>query len=390
MIRWKILKQSIKLLLATAFLWSCSEKKSNFGQDIFLEISERKEFKIGWDGLYNSFLTPYTLAPSDDKGLIYNYLNHSLDSIFFSKDSAWSKTGEMMEYEGPFGVERISSFFVWNDTIVLFTNSVLFFKSIQTGEVRKKILLKYPFFKDQKFDQISLSGNIENRFLSYDQKREKAYFMISNFTEKKFYPVSLDLKAGFFEKLPVYLDTIRLKELTLTLNIGQGSISTPDDPAIRLIGDRLFFTYPTFNELVRYEVEEKSQQKFSHESASFPSQRNFPQISSEKMEIMQALELSKNWQNQVSFGPLGYSLNNDLYFRFVQGGVAEASEKSGQIFLELFSKEFQKIQEVSISQLNPDLSRQYIQTKYGLMVKALDQPKEDVMYFYYLNINRSK
>jgi hypothetical protein len=62
-----------------------------------LEISERKEFKIGWDGLNNSFLTPHTKASSADRGLTYNYLNHSLDSIFISKDSAWSKTGEMME-----------------------------------------------------------------------------------------------------------------------------------------------------------------------------------------------------------------------------------------------------------------------------------------------------
>lgn len=46
MIRWKILKQSIKLIVAIAILWSCSEEKSNSGQDIFLEISERKEFKI--------------------------------------------------------------------------------------------------------------------------------------------------------------------------------------------------------------------------------------------------------------------------------------------------------------------------------------------------------
>ena len=110
-----------------------------------------------------------------------------------------------MEYEGSFGVGRMNSFFVWQDTIIIFTYSELFFKSIKTGEVRKKLLSSYPFFKNQKFENIGTSEVYENRFLSFDGREDKAYFMISNHIEKTFFPVRLDLKEGNFENVPVHL-----------------------------------------------------------------------------------------------------------------------------------------------------------------------------------------
>lgn len=391
MIRLKILKLKVKILALIQFLIliSCSEKET-FEQDIFLEVSERKEFKVGYDGLYHNTFTPVTLDSLGEKGLIYNYLNHSLDSIFISADSAWSKTGEPMESEGPFGVGRMNSFFVWQDTIIIFTNSELFFKSIKTGEVRKKLLISYPFFKDQKFDNIGSSEIYENRFLSFDAKEDKAYFMISNPIEKSFFAVLMDLKEGKFEKVPVYLDSVSLKAMSFSTSIANGKISAPDDPVMRLIGNRLYITYPAFSDMINYELDEKTQSGFSYESSSFPSRRSLPQNSQEKLEIKLALELLGKWQDQVSFGPLGYFQDSDLFFRFVKGEKQTTSNNFEQLFLEIFSKDLQKIDEKNISQLYPDLSRQYLQTKHGLMVKAKDQPKENVMYYYNLNIRRSK
>jgi len=391
MIRSKILKPKVEIVALIQFLIliSCSEKET-FEQDIFLEVSERKEFKIGYDGLYHNTFTPVTLDLSGEKGLIYNYLNHSLDSIFISTDSAWSKTGEPLEYEGPFGVGRISSFFVWKDNIILFTNSELFFKSIKTGEVRKKLLISYPFFKDKKFENIGSSELFENRFLSFDAREDKAYFMISNHIEKSFFPVRLDLIEGNFEKVPVHLDSVRLKAMSFSTTIANGNISAPDDPAIRLIGKRLYITFPSFSDIISFELEGETQQVFSHESSSFRSSRDLPQNSQEKLEIENALELLNGWQDQVSFGPLGNFEDSELFFRLVKGAKTDTLNNSEQIYIELFSEELQKNNEININDLNPDLSREYLQTKFGLMVKAKEQPREDVMYYYYLNIRRSK
>jgi hypothetical protein len=226
--------------------------------------------------------------------------------------------------------------------------------------------------------------------LSFDAKEDKAYFMISNHIEKSFFAVLMDLKEGKFEKVPVYLDSVSLKAMSFSTSIANGKISAPDDPVMRLIKNRLYITYPAFSDMINYELDEKTQSVFSYESSSFPSRRSLPQNSQEKLEIKQALELLGKWQDQVSFGPLGYFQDSDLFFRFVKGEKQTTSNNFEQLFLEIFSKDLQKIDEKNISQLYPDLSRQYLQTKHGLMVKAKDQPKENVMYYYNLNIRRSK
>jgi hypothetical protein len=127
MTRWKILKQSIKFLLTIAFLWSCSEEKSDLGQDIFLEISERKEFKIGDSGLVPELFNSVSLNESKTKGLIFNEVVHSLDSIFLSTDSAWVTEGEFLEMEGPYGVGTVFSFFNHGNHRI-FMNSQEFFR----------------------------------------------------------------------------------------------------------------------------------------------------------------------------------------------------------------------------------------------------------------------
>lgn len=390
MTRWKILRLKINLAVLIFVFWSCSGKESPPEQEFFFEISERKEFKIGYDGLYTSTFTPVFLDSSRAKGLIYNYLNHSLDSIFISADSAWSKTGKPMEYEGPFGVGRISSFLVWEDSIVLFTGSELFFKSIKTGEVRKKLLINYPLFKDQKFDHISFSEQFENQFLSLDSRESKAFFMIFNPMEKMFLPVVLDLNRDQFHKVPVSLDTSRLKELSFSLKVKNGMIASPDDPSIRWIGRRLYFTYPSFREILVFDLGTGLQQVFYPKSSLFPANRVLPEFGEDKMELNKAIDLNSEWQKQVSFGPLIYSEELELFYRFVKGQETDSKGKETPLFIEIFSGDMQKIGEKNLTEINFDLSRQYLQTQYGLMIKAKEQPNEDVMYYYNLNIRRSK
>lgn len=178
--------------------------------------------------------------------------------------------------------------------------------------------------------------------------------------------------------------------MSFSTSIASGNISAPDDPAIRLIGKRLYITFPSFSDIISFELEGETQQVFSHESSNFRSSRDLPQNSQEKLEIKNALELLNGWQDQVSFGPLGYFQDTELFFRFLKGEKPRESNNSEQLFLEIFSDDLQKIDEKNISKINPDLSRQYLQTNHGLMVKALDQPRENVMYYYYLKIRRSK
>ncbi|WP_338228127.1 DUF4221 family protein [Algoriphagus taiwanensis] len=376
--------------MGVILLWSCSDKKIDSEQDIFLEFSERKEFLIGWDGLYNSTYAPFHLDDTWEKGLIYNYMNHSLDSIFFEKDSAYSKTGEPMEVEGPSGVGKIGSFFVWKDTIVLFTVNEFFFKSLETGQVKKKLIKNYPEFKDNVFMSIRSSSIFENRFTSFDSEDDKAIFFISDEIQMDQMIWKFDFQNDLFEKIPIKLDTIKLKNYSPKFRIKRGSISGMDAPSLSLINQKLILSFPGFCDFIVFELQDQSQRDFSYESGLFPLERVISDFPSEELEIREAIDLSSAWQNQVTFGPFGYLEKEEVYFRLVVGPKQENSQQDADIFIEIFDKGFNKLVEKNLSSINQDIKRNYAFTKHGLALIAKDQPDEDVMYFYYLDILRSK
>lgn len=96
---------------------SCSEKESS-EQDIFLTVSERKKFHIGEGGLVPDRFHSVSLDESQSRGVIFNEIAHSLDSIFISADSAWTKNGDILDMEGPYGVGTVFSFFSDNENFI--------------------------------------------------------------------------------------------------------------------------------------------------------------------------------------------------------------------------------------------------------------------------------
>ncbi len=387
----KTLRGSINFLLGIILFCSCSDNKIDSGQDIFLEFSERKEFQIGWDGLYNSYFTPLFLDEVKEKGLIYNYLNHSIDSIFFEKDSAWSKTGKPMEIEGPAGVGKISSLFVWQDSIIMFTASEFFFKSLETGQVTKKLLKTYPDFNDNIFMSIQPSSIFENRVLSFDPKEEKVIFFISDQTQRDQMIWSFSLNTNAFEKLSIQLDTAKLNTFSPKFRTNNRVvISTFDNPSLSLIDNKLILSFPGYNEFIVFDLLSQSQREFNYQSELFALEREILDFPSRELEISEAVELSSAWQNQVTFGPFGYLDEEDVYFRLISVPKEENPKEDGGIFIEIFDKDFNKLAEKNLFLINQDLKRNYVLTKHGLALIDKDQPNEDVMYFYYLTINRSK
>lgn len=79
------LRTRLSIFGFSLILISCSEKPSS-EQDIFLPISERKKFVLGESGLVPEHLGSVSLDPTRTKGVIWNEIVHSLDSIFTSLD----------------------------------------------------------------------------------------------------------------------------------------------------------------------------------------------------------------------------------------------------------------------------------------------------------------
>jgi hypothetical protein len=78
--------------------------------------------------------------------------------------------------------------------------------------------------------------------------------------------------------------------------------------------------------------------------------------------------------------------DQNVYVRVVKGeGLEDAP-----LFLEVFDSDFSKVNELNLSLINQDLSTTFVKTGHGLLFRAKDQPVEDVMYYYYVNLKEEK
>ena len=86
----------------------------------------------------------------------------------------------------------------------------------------------------------------------------------------------------------------------------------------------------------------------------------------------------KIWQDEVSFGSMGI-LDEQTLFRIVRG---QKIDKVGEIFIELFNRQFQKIYEVSLSKENNHLGARVLTLQGKLWIPSLSQKNEDELVLY--------
>jgi hypothetical protein len=100
------------------------------------------------------------------------------------------------------------------------------------------------------------------------------------------------------------------------------------------------------------------------------------------MDLPKFLTISKTWSDDIEFGPI-YRLENNSFFRIVRGELIEGKSSK---FLELFDSSFEKIQEIDLCSLETDLSFFYFPLGNRIFIKAADQPDEDLLNYYLIQI----
>ncbi|MDN3205820.1 hypothetical protein [Algoriphagus sediminis] len=362
-------------------IFSCSENDYS-KQEYVLEVSDRKEFIIGQGGLTTEGYYIVFLDSAKSKGTIYNEIAHSLDSIFISADSAWSKDGEIMETEGPYGVGTVFTYFS-TPKINMFINSQKFFRqNVQTKEVSRKFLQEYGVFGDLKYPSIAISG-ASREFTGLDKKDNTGYFDYDFENRIKVIGYSVERDSMFI--LPVALDSSRFYNARFKVRYKGLILGGGEEPQLSVIGDNLVVSYPSFNDILVYNLNSGLQNTYTFESKFFPSQKRRPENYREEVDSGELLwDWQEAWNNQVRFGSISFIKDMNVYVRSVKG------EENAALFLELFDSNFKKISELSLSEVNLDLSTTYFNTKYGLFFRAKEQPVEEVMYYYNVNLVRNK
>ncbi|WP_310104091.1 hypothetical protein [Algoriphagus sp. 4150] len=366
-------------------LISCSEKEVS-EQDVFLEISERKKFHIGESGITAEPRYFVSLDSSRSKGVIYNKFAHSLDSIFVSADSAWIKDGDIMENQGPYGVGNVLSFFTTDDHIVFMNPQQFFNQNKLTREVSMKFMHEFGIFGDTEYLGISVpTPSFAHELYGLDEDSGVGYFIFDDDNQIRVAGYKASSDSMFF--LPVVLDSEKYFDLRYKVKYKGLIMGGGDEPQLNVVGNKLIISYPSFSDFLVYDLRSQEQNTFASSSNSFPSQRDLPQNYSDEVDSGELQwELGKLWGEEVRYGYFTYLGSSDKYIRLVKGGGGRDASN----FIEVFDLEFQKTEEFNLTEMNPDISPDYLNTKYGLMFRAKDQPDEDVMYYYNINLADSK
>ncbi|GMQ27200.1 hypothetical protein Aoki45_38830 [Algoriphagus sp. oki45] len=389
MIRWKILRLSINSLLGVILFWSCSDEKTDSGQDIFFEFSERKEVFLGFSGLSSDYLQSLSWR-NRSSGLIYNYVNHSFDSLFFENDSLIIKHGVQMEFDGHGSVPRFYSFFSMSDSILIFSGKELIIKSSLSSQTQKVHLKEFSIFDlENPFQNIAYSPFFSLECNYQDANSNRAYFFIQDSRNKIFDLVWYDISENEFQKVPLEIENEEINQMILEVDLGKTKMAPNLSPELFVHQDKVIITYPFKSEFLVYDIWKNDIQRISPKTFGFPERIEAPIEIKNEVSFNEALELIKNENMKGRFGSFSFLEEEEIFFRMIKGR-SQGEVKNFDLYLEVFNQEFEKIGEQNLSDLNPDLDNRYFLVNDKIAFVAKDQPDEDVMYFYYLNIRRSK
>lgn len=375
-----------RLFYVVVCLISCSEKEFS-EQDIFLTVSERKKFHIGEGGLTPEPFYFVSFDSTRTSGVIYNKIAHSLDSVFLSADSAWVKDGDLLDTEGPYGVGSVASFFTTPENNVFMNPQEFFKQEIETKEVSQKFMNDYGIFEEEGFAAIFVPVyfSVSHEFNGLDRNSDVGYFVYDNDKQVRVLGYDPQVDSMYFTTIP--LDSEKYFSLRFKVKYEGLTLGGNDAPQISVVGSNMIISYPAFSDFLVYDLRSKEQKTFTSMSNFFPSERKLPENYSEEVDSGELQwELNETWRSEVSYGPMTYLEDWDKYIRLVKG----EGSKDASYFIEVFNKDFQKIEEFNLTEINPDLSPNYLNTKYGLMFRAKDQPDEDLMYYYNVNLTDMK
>ena len=93
--------------------------------------------------------------------------------------------------------------------------------------------------------------------------------------------------------------------------------------------------------------------------------------------------MGSSWSNDVLFAPI-YGLGERNYVRIVRG-PKQVGEES-KFYLEVYDADFKKLKELPLKDFNDDLDKFHFVVGDEIIIKAKNQPNEEVFRFYRLKL----
>jgi hypothetical protein len=383
-------KQYFKLYFFFFLVSACTNKEKENFQRVQISISERNELQLGYVGLSSSLPFPaFTFERNSNNLILNNSIGRSLDTISFENQQGSFSRGKQYDIEGPnilpsslniFYSEK-GLHFLQKKQIITWINGDQKFQNIIEFN-------RFPEFKDIPFWDFGGGYDFEWGYSNkaYDPKNELFYVLGQNLVSGEYAFGMIDLLTREYKSLPLFFDTSLVKKYEVKY-FGEAIFHINNLPYFLVEEGRIIFSYIYSNDIEVLNLSNKAVKKIDFETSLFKNEKDVPLKLPSEMTTMQAFDLTTNWDSDVAYGRLKELPNKLGYFRLIKGNSKVKGGKGEEIFLEVFDKKFDKLNELNLSDFQPDIGRFYFVFDGGIFIKSKDQPNEDVLNYYVLNIN---
>lgn len=354
-------------IVVCVFLISCSQKEK-------IDSLKLTIFEINFD-TGKSLYTNQISAPfftEKDRIILFNKFENSIDTLDFTNEKYLK--GKKFEIEGPNSIPEFVVFYPIENTIVFQgTNSLTQMNS--NFSEKENIIQNFPdknkryFFQPPASDFGNCTKCSDNNFfiLFSDWKPQKNYQFM------KF----IDSDSFLFTPFP---DEKILINNKLNFKYSSSTLVKETTPYIAESNQGIIISFYHMSEIWLLEKSSPFNFKKISGSTNFKSKKD--EFTQEPIsDYSKFIEASKNWNNDISFGPIYSYPKGDSFFRLVKGPNSKNKLFDGGIFLEVLDTNLKPIFIEELTSRIPDITCEHFVLSSGIYIKKNSNKEDDLSYY---------
>ncbi|WP_143962475.1 hypothetical protein [Litoribacter populi] len=289
--------------------------------------------------------------------------------------------GNQLPLEGPLGVPNFINFWACGSTLYFLDNKSITIFNKYEDENKVLYFSELDFFGKSGIVAVSRGDGFNFNYPSFDCDSGNIFLAAKNVHSGLSGILQFNFRSNDFRLMEFQLDNEEIKKNTVSLPMGLGVINFPD---VFLSRDNLVVSYAFKGNFHVYNRKYNSWRNYDHYAEQYPLAKNLPQEILPSYSNHQGMAILKDWQDDVSYGSFG-QLGERYFFRVVKG---RKHNEGVNLFLELFDITFRKVDEVNLTNLQPQLGTRWLVLENELFIFSKNQPKEDELAYYKVAIQK--
>ncbi len=156
------------------------------------------------------------------------------------------------------------------------------------------------------------------------------------------------------------------------------SLSNAVSPILSYGNERLLISYPYENSFQVFDLKTNRLLESTITSSIHPNSKEIQYV--EKDELNEFVGKIKAWNNDITFGPIYWDEENQVYYRLVKGVSKSLNPFDGELFLSLFDSNFSLIQEQQLMEYGSNLSFEYFKADKEIWIKKVSTAEDELAY----------